>query len=113
MSNGQYDDIIKHPAIAAALGAFVSLALARKMTILQALLSWMAGWSCAVYLAPALMLWSPTLAQSEPGTAFLVGAFGLQIVAIFYDICVVLREDPKATLGMVIDVLQRKKGNDK
>jgi len=109
----QFDDTINHPVVAGGLGAFVSLILARKMTAPQALLSWIAGFACAIYLAPVLIVWWPWLGKSAAGTTFAVGMFGLQIVAIFYDICVVLKDDPQATISMVLDVLRRKRSDDK
>ena len=109
----QFEDVTNHPAFAGGVGAFVSLILSRKMTWTQSVLAWLAGWACAVYLAPILMNWSALMASGGGGTSFLVGAFGFQVIGIFYDIFLVLRDDPRATLSMVIDILQRKGGAPK
>ena len=105
----QPDDITNHPAIAAAAGAFVSMVLARKMTPLQALVSWCSGFLCAWYGTSLLIGWLPWLLPYERGATFVVGVFGLQIVAVIYDVGVVLREDPKATLMAVVDILLKRK----
>ncbi len=111
----QFDDVASHPAVAAGFGAFVSLILARKMTILQSLLSWLAGFICAIYLAPAVINSWPVLAASvgAGGIHFAVGAFGLQLTAMLYDFIAVIRENPKATLTAVFDILLKRKGDDK
>jgi hypothetical protein len=111
----QFDEVAGHPAVAAGFGAFVSLILARKMTALQSLLSWLAGFFCAIYLAPAVINGWPNVSSwvGAGGIHFAVGAFGLQLTAMLYDFIAVIRENPKATLTAVFDILLKRKADDK
>ncbi|MCA3067479.1 MAG: hypothetical protein ING73_11230 [Rhodocyclaceae bacterium] len=108
----QFDDVAGHPAVAAGFGAFVSLVLARKMTALQSLISWLAGFFCAIYIAPAVINGWPDMAKwvGAGGIYFAVGAFGLQFTAMLYDVISVIRENPRATLTAVFDILLKRKG---
>lgn len=103
------DELLNHPLTAAAAGSFVGMLFARQMTWPQAILAWLAGTLCAHYLAPAVVGYFDIAARSPLATAFVVGAFGLQVVAIAYDALKVARENPGATLGMIVDILLKRK----
>lgn len=107
----QFDEVTTHPAFVAGAGAFVSLILARKMTAIQAVLAWVAGWCCAYYLAPFVITYFGLTTEAQKiGSGFLIGAFGLQITAMIYDVIGVIRENPRATLTAVVDILLKRKG---
>lgn len=98
-----------HPIVAAGFGAFVSLVLARRMTPVQALIAWVAGFGCAIYLSPLIVAYWPWLANYERGVTFSVGVFGLQLTAIIFDLLIVIRENPRATASAAINLLLRRK----
>ena len=102
------NDVAAHPAVAAGFGAFVSLILARKMTTAQALLAWVAGFGCAMYISPIVVGHFQSLAAYERGVTFTVGVFGLQLAAIAYDVLIIVRENPRASLAALFDALMKR-----